>query len=671
MIAEPKQNLFLRTIHFIPDEMMNKIIGRRLIAFLSFIALIFAVYGQVLHFDFVNIDDSVYVLRNTHVLDGFSLNGIKWALTSTDAGFWHPVTWISLMLDAQFYNSWAGGYHLTNLLLHAANSLLLFIIFYKMTGAYWKSLLVAALFAIHPLHVEPVSWISARKDVLSAFWGMLAVYAYVFYVQSREMKRYAFVLVFFFLGLMSKPMLVTLPFVLLLLDYWPLRRMHFRWEAGHNGVPQDEKLIADKPAGIQNLILEKIPLLLLAIPISIITYFAEHQFSALPSVKSLPLDLRIYNAIVSYAWYLEKTILPLNLSVYYPHPGMWPVWRVFFSASVIFLISILAIRKLRRAPYLAVGWLWYLGMLVPVIGFIQVGSHAVADRYSYLPLTGLFVALAWGVPSLMSASRNKKVILGVGSVLLVVLFSFLSWQRCQLWGDSFALWNDFLKKYNISSPDNIKKNYQVPFAYNFRGLVYAGGGNYHKAIEDYNAALIIKNNYAEALNNRAISYAATSQNEMAFQDYRQAMELKPDYADAYYNRGLLYNKTGKFDLAVLDFTAAIKFNPSMTDALTSRGIAFGAQKQYEQALSDFNRAVAIDRRHFQAYFNRGVVHNILRRYDLAIADFSEALSLKPDNVAAHEYIKALAIKIEDAKRQKTDVRKSSLQGQNQQIDKKR
>ncbi len=650
---------------------MNKIIRRRLIAFLAFIALIFAVYGQVLHFDFVNIDDSVYVLKNTNVLDGFSLGGIKWAFTSTDAGFWHPMTWISLMLDAQFYGSWAGGYHLTNLLLHAASSLLLFIVFYKMTGAYWKSLLVAVLFAIHPLHVEPVSWISARKDVLSAFWGMFAIYAYVFYVQSQEMKRYVFVLVFFLLGLMSKPMLVTLPFVLLLLDYWPLRRMHFGGEAGPNGASQTKKMIAAKPAGIQHLILEKIPLLLLVIPISMITYFAEHQFSALPSMQSFPLDSRVYNAIVSYVWYLEKTVLPLNLSVYYPHPGMWPVWRVFFSGSVIVLISILAIRKFDRVPYLAVGWLWYLVMLVPVIGFIQVGSHAAADRYSYLPLTGLFVALAWGVPALMIDSRHKKKILGVGSVLLVVLFSFLSWQRCQLWGDNFALWNDFLAQYNILSPDNIKKNYQVPFAYNFRGSVYAGRGNYHKAIEDYHAALILKKNYAEALNNRAISYAATGQNEMAFQDYGQAMELKPDYADAYYNRGLLYNRTGRFDLAVLDFTSAVKFNPSMADAFTSRGIAFGAQKQYERAVSDFNRALTIDHRHFQAYFNRGIVHNIRRQYNLAMADFSEALRIKPDNVEAHKYIKALTIKIEDAEKQKLTVRKSRLQGQNHDIDEKR
>lgn len=624
--------------HLIPDEIMSKIVWLRIIAFLSFIALIFAVYGQVLHFDFVNIDDSVYVFKNTNVLYGISLNSIKWAFTSTDAGFWHPVTWVSLMLDAQFYGFWAGGYHLTNLMLHAASSLLLFIVFFKMTGDYWKSLLVAVLFAIHPLHVEPVAWVSARKDVLSAFWGMFAIYAYVFYVQSQSMKRYALVLVFFLLGLMSKPMLVTLPFVLLLLDYWPLRRMHFGGVAGHNGASQTQKLIAAKPAGIQHLILEKIPLFLLVVPISMITYVAEHQLSALPSMQSFPLDLRVYNAIVSYVWYLEKTVLPLNLSVYYPHPVMWPVWRVFFSGSVIVLISILVIRKFDRAPHLAVGWLWYLGMLVPVIGFIQVGSHAVADRYSYLPLTGLFVALAWGVPALMIDSRHKMKILGVGSVLLVVLFSFLSWQRCQLWRDNFALWNDFLAQYNIFSPDNIKKNYQVPFAYNFRGTVYAERGNYHKAIEDYNAALEINAIYEEVLNNRAISYSATGQNDLAFKDYEQALKIKPDYADAYYNRGLLYNKIGWHDMAISDFTSAIKFDSSMADAFVSRGIAFGSQSQYNLALNDFNQALAINRNLYQAYFNRGIVYNISQQYDLAAANFSEVLRLKPDNAEAHKYM---------------------------------
>ena len=279
--------------------MINKISWQRLTTIILFIALIFIIYYQVLHFGFANIDDSVYVTQNSHVLGGLSAEGLKWAFTSTFAGFWHPITWLSLMLDAQIYGSWAGGYHLTNLLLHVLSSLMLFMIFRRMTGSFWRSGFVAALFALHPLHVESVAWIGERKDVLSAFWGMITIYAYIYYAERPGIKRYLLFFIFFFLGLMSKPMLVTMPFLLLLLDYWPLDRIFFRVKSSEIITSDKKGFVIPKPASIRRVILEKIPLFILIIPISIVTFFAERKFGALPSMESFPLNMRIYNALIS------------------------------------------------------------------------------------------------------------------------------------------------------------------------------------------------------------------------------------------------------------------------------------------------------------------------------------------------------------------------------------
>jgi len=602
---------------------MNHIIRQRLIVILSLIALIFIVYGQVIHFDFVNIDDGPYVLQNIHVLNGISLSGVEWAFTSSHAANWHPLTSLSLMVDHDIYGLNAGGYHFTNLFFHLINTLLLFLLLNKMTGSFYRSFFVAALFGLHPMHVESVAWISARKDVLSAFFWLLTIWAYFSYAKHPGIKRYVLVVLIYILGLMSKPMVVTLPFVLLLLDYWPLQRFPFR----------------------KNLITEKIPLFVLTVASSVVTFMVQKQDGAVGTLENYPLDVRIYNALISYVRYLEKTMLPLNLSVYYPHPGMWPAWQIILAASMLILLSILIWKKSDRYPYLPVGWLWYLGTLLPVIGIVQVGSQSMADRYSYIPLIGIFLIIAWGVPDLFKRLPHKKTILGFGAILTIIIVTFLSWQRCQLWGDSFALWNDVLEKYNISSPDNIKKNHKIAFAYNFRGTVYTERGNYYKAIEDYNAALDINAEYEEALNNRAIAHGATGQNDLAFKDYEQALTIKPDYADAYYNRGLLYNKIGRYDMAISDFTSAIKFDPSMADAFVSRGIALGSQRQYDPALNDFNRALAINRNLYQAYFNRGIVYNIRQQYDLAAADFSEVLRLKPDNAEAHNHIGAILAKM--------------------------
>lgn len=576
---------------------------QKLLLSLLLIGTLLFVYGQVIHFTFANIDDQLYVTQNSHIQKGISFSGVVSFFTSSYAANWHPLTLLSLMIDHDIYGVNAGGYHFTNLFFHIVNTLLLFFLLNKMTGSIYRSLLVAALFGLHPMHVESVAWISARKDVLSTFFWLLTIWVYTSYIKQQDIVKYALVLIFFALGLMSKPMIVTLPFVLLLLDYWPLNRS----------------------ISIKNLIIEKIPLFVLTVASSVVTYIVQKQAGAVVTIENFPLDARIYNAIVSYARYIEKALLPLNLSVYYPHPGMWPIWQVILSGCLIILLSILILRKLNRFPYLTVGWLWYLGTLVPVIGIVQVGSQAMADRYSYIPFIGLFIMMVWGVPELIRNFPHKKNVLGMISVLIIVVFSFLSWQRCQLWRDNVALWTDALK------------NYEIAFAYNIRGISYVEKGNYSQAIRDYNAALAIKPD-AEFYNNRATAYAAVKQYEQAFNDINRAIRIKPTYADAYYNRGLFYYELGKFGLAVLDFTTAVSIKPDMYDAFLSRGVAFGSLRQYEKALADFNQALSIHSNLLQAYYNRGIVYNVYQRYSIAIDDFTEAVRIKPDYAEAHNYL---------------------------------
>jgi tetratricopeptide (TPR) repeat protein len=576
---------------------------QRLLISLLLTGIVLLVYGQVVHFNFANIDDQLYVTQNSHIQNGISISGIVWAFISSHAANWHPLTSLSLMIDYNVYGLNAGGYHFTNLFFHMVNTLLLFFLFNKMTGTVYRSFVVAALFALHPMHVESVAWVSARKDVLSTFFWLLTMWTYVLYAKHPGTKRYIPVLIFFALGLMSKPMVVTLPFVLLLLDYWPLRRS----------------------VSIKNLIIEKIPLFVLTVASSVVTYIVQKHAGAVGTIENFPLDVRIYNAIISYGRYIEKALLPVNLSVYYPHPGMWPIWQVGLAGCLIILLSILIWRKSDRYPYLPVGWLWYLGTLVPVIGIIQVGSQAMADRYSYIPFIGLFIMMAWGVPDLIKNWPHKKNILGFCSALIILSLSFLSWQRCQLWGDNVALWTDALK------------NYEIAFAYNIRGIGYAEKGDNARAIEDYNAALAIKPD-AIYYNNRATAYGAVKQYEKAFDDINRALKIMPTYADAYYNRGLFYYGCGKYDLAVQDFTSAVSIKADMYDAFLSRGVAFGSQKQYEKALADFNQALIIHPNFLQAYYNRGIVYNIYQQYNLAIDDFTEALRIKPDYAEAHNYI---------------------------------
>ncbi|MCX6375590.1 MAG: hypothetical protein NTU88_06080, partial [Armatimonadetes bacterium] len=366
-----------------------------LLAALLLTVMTLAVYWQALNHDFITVyDDGSYVLKNEHVQRGLSIENVAWAFTTTDVYNWHPLTWISHMLDCQLFGLKPRGHHATSLILHLADSLLLLLVLTRMTKSVWKSFFVAALFAIHPTHVESVVWIAERKDVLSAFFWMLTMGAYVLYAERPGIGRYLLIMSAFALGLMSKPMLVTLPLILLLMDYWPLGRFRF-------GEPSPKKKKGKQPWSGRKLIWEKVPLLALTLGSSIATFAAQKHGGAMTSLDEFPLGVRIANAFVSYIGYIGKTFWPSKLAVLYLHPGAsLPIWEVIGSALLLALIFVAVFRFGRGHPYLQVGWLWYFVTLIPVIGFIQVGRQAMANRYTYVPLIGLFIMIAWGIPDL-------------------------------------------------------------------------------------------------------------------------------------------------------------------------------------------------------------------------------------------------------------------------------
>lgn len=533
-------------------------IGRstlRILCIFLLILMILCIYGQVTQFDFVHYDDHVYVTDNLRVETGLTAENVCWALTSLDAGFWHPLTWLSLMLDHDLYGLNAGGYHVTNVIFHIINTLLLFIVLGRMTGAVWRSFFVAALFALHPLHVEPVAWVASRKDVLSTFFMMLTLWGYYRYVQRPGVLRYSVVVIMFILGLMSKPVLVTLPFVLLLLDWWPLNR--FRTE---QSVP-DFKFLQNC-GNIGRLVLEKAPLLVLAVGVSVATVIAEGRAGALKPMVSYALDVRLGNALVSYVLYIGKMLWPVNLAVFYPHPGLWPVWVI--ASSVLFLgtISYWSICRLRKYPYFATGWFWYLGTLVPVIGLVQVGSHAMADRYTYIPLIGLFIVIVWGSVDICKRLQCSMMVLRVLAVIILTAFSIQSYVQVQYWKNAIQL---FRHAINVT-----KENY---IAYNNLGAALARQGRSAEAVDQLRAALRIMPHYREALFNMGAALADQGKYSQAVEYYQRILEINPRFAEAHNNLAIVLASQGRLEEAISHFRMALTIRPNYTDARNNLQIA--------------------------------------------------------------------------------------------------
>lgn len=622
---------------------MNKNKKRTCLIIIFLIVACFVAFGRIAGNDFINFDDLGYITENYHVQSGINLKNIQWAFTTVVLNNWHPLTMISHMLDWSLFGADASGHHLVSLLLHIGAVIFLFLFLNKTTNNLWPSAFAAALFALHPLRVESVAWAAERKDVLSIFFGMAALYAYAFYVESSKISRYFICLILFALSLMSKPMLVTFPFILLLLDYWPLGRLQNKWstaqmsiiKAAHWAKDNGERPIVnatvDKKATqpvnddhhlIGKILWEKVPFFVLTAVSIALTLWA--QWTGITSLNRIPIVDRSLNAIASYLYYIIKIFYPVDLAVLYPYPIFTSLWQVSVAALILFAISISVVYTSKKAPFLFVGWFWYLGTLIPVIGLVQVGHQAMADRYTYLPTIGIAIMLAWGVPLLLRREKTRrKVLFPVGGAVIVTLV-FLSWMQCGYWENSIYLFSHTL---------NVTKNNYV--AHHGIALSLSKEGKINEAIYHYNEAIRLKPNYAEAYNNRGTIYVKLRQYQLAMEDFNKAILLYPNYAEAHYNKGLTYFMIGQYQSAIKYYNKAITLKPDDADAYSNRGNAFNKLGQYQRAILDYNASIQFKPDNPVAYNNRGSIYYILGQYHSALEDCTKAIQLKPDYVDAY------------------------------------
>ena len=601
-----------------------------------------AVFLPVARHDYVNYDDSDYVTANAHVQTGLKWENVVWAFKSGHASNWHPLTWMSHMLDIQFFGDKPGPQHLVNLGFHIADTLLLFLLLRRMTGALWRSAMVAALFALHPLHVESVAWISERKDVLSAFFFLLTLGAFVRYAECRmqdaecRMRKpgaeiaqhgsrithhasrftpvpasvwYITALLCFSLGLMSKPMLVTLPFVLVLLDFWPLQR--FRLSA-----------IQSQRATLFWLAAEKTPFFLLAVASSVITFIVQQKGGAVST--SLSIGARAANAVVSYVRYIGKMLWPRDLSILYPHPGYWPVWEVAASVVLLPVITGAVIFLARRRPYLAMGWLWFCGTLVPVIGLVQVGIQSMADRYTYVPIIGLFIMLVWGIAELIKDRPGRARVLAVGAVSVLAACALLTERQVRFWRDSAALFGHAV----LVTRDNY-------LAYNNLGFFMSGHGKTAEAMENYRMSLKINPAYEDALNNMGYALAGQKKYREAIPYYEAALRIRPSHAEVHNNLGNALSETGKIDEAIQHYLIALKQNPDHADAHNNLAIALAMKGKLDEAIPHFQAAIRCNPKYASAHSNLGNAFAVQHKLDEATREYREALRLKPEDAQAH------------------------------------
>jgi hypothetical protein len=505
------------------------------------VVITLVVYEQVWEHEFVNYDDPDYVTENEYVQKGLTAESIQWAFTTGHASNWHPLTWLSLMLDHELFGLNGGGFHVVNLLFHTANTLLLLLVLHKMTGALYRSVFVALLFAVHPLHVESVAWVAERKDVLSTFFWFFTMWVYVDYVKRGGWGLYVALTVAFGLGLMSKPMLVTLPFVLLLLDYWPLERLRF------DGNNFNQKCL--------RLLVEKVPLFFLAACSSVITIFAQRGGGSVISAGALSIWGRLSNAIVSYLIYMWKMIVPMRLAVFYPYMKARGVGETVAAAALLVCITLVIILVGRRCKYLVTGWLWYVGTLVPVIGIVQVGAQAYADRYTYVPIIGLFIIVAWGAVNLMGRWRYRKAVLAMGGIVVVGLLAVVTWIHLGRWCDTVTLFEHAL----AVTEDNC-------VAHNVLANTYGQLGDMDKSIGHGQEALRIFPQYDSAHYNLGMAYYGKGELTKAIEHWENALRIEPTFKDANYNIGVALESMGQAEQVAHYYKRELAVNPGHTGA---------------------------------------------------------------------------------------------------------
>jgi Tfp pilus assembly protein PilF len=607
----------------------------------TLVAIIWFVFGQTLRFGFVNYDDNEYVYDNPHITSGLSVGAFRWAFTHTQTANWHPLTTLSHMLDCQLYGVHPWGHHLDNVLLHCMVAILLFLAIRRLTHAIWPSAFVAALFAIHPLRVESVAWISERKDVLSGVFFMLTLLAYARSVEVPQSKsRYWTVSIVFALGLMCKPTLVTLPFVLLLFDWWPLTRIET--ESGWNRL-----WTSSRP-----LILEKSPLFVLSAGSCFATLLA--QKAALDRVVPVSLTWRVANGAVAYASYLLQMVWPVGMAVLYPHPrDLLPLWQVNLAILFLVAFSTLAWVSRRKYPWVAVGWLWYLGMLVPMIGVFQVGNQARADRYTYLPQIGLYIIAAWSAVAASARLRLPRWVPCVLSASVIVSLAVAARLQTSYWHDSESLWTHALActERNFIAWNNLgidlqqkgQRNEAIecfqkalniePYyadAYTNLGGVLLGQGKSDQAIAYFQRALQLRPANPKAQNNLGLALFDEGRLDEAIGDFQRAIEINPLYVEANYNIGVAFQRKGEWDAAIACFQKVLRIKPDYAEAENNLGFAVQQKGEMDEAISLYEKAVKAKPDYALAYVNLGVLLERKGESDEAIADFHKALQINPD-----------------------------------------
>jgi len=563
----------------------------------------FFIYSPVRNHSFVKYDDDKYVTENPNVNTGLSLKNIKWAFTTNYASNWHPLTWLSHMLDCEIFGLNAGLHHLVNLAIHIANTLLLFIIFNRMTRKFWPSAFIAALFAIHPLHVESVAWVAERKDVLSTLFWLLTMWAYAEYVRKPKVTKYLLTFSFFALGLMTKPMLVTLPVVLLILDYWPLQRT------------KQFKRVA----------LEKLPFFILSAVSCVVTFLVQRSGGAVVAIESFNLKIRFANATISYIRYIEKMFWPVKLAVLYPHPGAnVSIVKAAICAAAILSLTACFIYIGRKRKYFLAGWLWYLVTLVPVIGLVQVGAQSMADRYTYIPLLGLFIIIAFAAGELTGQLRIRKTIVTGLAVTTIVILSVLTRQQLKYWSDSEALFAHTL---------NVTKNNHV--MYNNYGAFLKETNRPDLAIEQFAKALKLRPNSSEVHTNLGNALAAAGRFEDAIAHHKTAIELSPFAPEAHYNLAVVLSKTGKGDQAIHEYQKALDVTPNNCDALTNIGFLFAQKGKTVKAIEYYKNALQCRPGDIITHGRLGLALAQKGDAEQAVTHFQTVLKARPKDVEMH------------------------------------
>ena len=575
-------------------------------------------YCRSFDFDFIQFDDPDYVIENRHVLTGLNLNGMRWAFTTFHSGNWHPLTWLSLQLDTSLIGPKPGSYHATNVYLHIANTVLLFLVLSSMTGAIWRSAMVAALFALHPLRVESVAWISERKDVLSTLFWILTLAAYVAYIRNRSLGRYLLVILAFTLGLMAKPMLVTLPCVLLLLDYWPLGRVPWGPTPANQALAPGGRTV---PLPVSRLVLEKLPLLAIAVGSSIVTFQAQRRL-AVRTFEEFSLHVRVANALVAYATYLWQMLFPKDLAVFYPHPGAHiSMLQAVAAGFLLTVVTGIVLWYGRQRPYLAVGWFWYLGTLVPVIGLVQVGRQAMADRYTYVPLIGCFLMLVWGCAELAVARKWSRPSLFLAGGAALSACCTLTWIQLGYWQDDYSIW-----KHTV---DATQRNAE---AQTRLADSLARGDLFKESEVEYHKALEIDPNFTLAHLGLGNALTRSNRLEEALTEYRSAIDLEPNSALLHYNFANTLVYSGFLAEAEAEFRRAIEVEAKQASPHLSLGMELRLTGRRREAVDEFRKALVLDPDLLDARITLCDTLVELGEWDQAEHEVNQALaSLPPDH----------------------------------------